>query len=64
MTDNASGYAANRKKDRGAVRLVADLPEQLVNELDRWGVAAGLSSRREATETIIKKGLEAAIHES
>lgn len=62
MSDKALGYAANRRKDREVVRVVAELPQQLVEDIDCWGISAGMTSRREAAETLLRKGLEAAAH--
>lgn len=62
MTEHPKGYAANRRKGRDAVRVVTELPPQLVRDVDEWGVSAGMTSRREATETLLKKGLEAVHH--
>lgn len=59
MSEQLNGYAANRKKERPVVRVVTELPVKLVSDVDEWGVAAGMTSRREATETLLRKGLEA-----
>lgn len=60
---NASiGYAQNRQKGRDVVRVITELPVNLVRDVDEWGVSAGMTSRREATEVLLKKGLEAVAH--
>ncbi|MFE3839583.1 hypothetical protein [Pseudogemmobacter sonorensis] len=62
MAEHPNGYASNRKKERDVVRIVTELPAKLVSDVDEWGVSAGMTSRREATETLLKKGLEAVQH--
>ena len=50
-------YAANSTKGTGMVRVVTDMTEDLVSEIDAWGVPAGCRSRAEAIRTLLKKGL-------
>lgn len=64
LIDGASGYALNRKRGRDTLRIITVLPQDLVERIDKWGVSAGMTSRREATETILEKGLEALTHEA
>ncbi len=60
LTSYKSGYSENRRRGREVVRVITELPAHLVKEVDEWGVAAGMKSRREATETLLMKGLECA----
>lgn len=61
--DAHSAYKKNRRS-RDVVRVIVELPTRLVEELDDWGATSGMTSRREATETLLKKGLEADAHAS
>lgn len=63
MTEHMSGYARNRRKGRDSVRIVTELPADLVRRVDSWGISAGMTSRREATEVLLKKGLEAVVYD-
>lgn len=56
MTVNDTGYAANRQRKRGkrdVMRVIVELPSQLVRDLDDWGTASGMTSRREAMEALL-----------
>lgn len=63
LTDGVNGYALNRKRSRDAVRIITVLPTDLVERIDKWGYSAGMTSRREAAETLLEKGLEAVASE-
>ena len=63
MASGVRGYACNRRKGREKVRIITELPAQLVQQMDDWGIAAGMTSRREATEILLKKALEVVTHE-
>jgi len=52
-------YQRSRGKRPGLTKLVAQIPAEIVKEIDNWGVPAGMKSRREAVETLIKRGLAA-----
>lgn len=45
------------------MRIITELPAGLVAEVDRWGVSAGMTSRREAVEVLLRKALEVVAHE-
>jgi hypothetical protein len=40
-------------------RLMAVVPKEEADRLDRWGMAAGMPSRTATIRTLLKKGLEA-----
>lgn len=44
----------------GRIRVVAVLPENLISEVDAWGVPAGMPSRTEAIRQLLQFGLKAA----
>ncbi len=50
-------YSANTR-GTGMVRVVTDLAEELVAEVDAWGVPAGCKSRAEAIRILLKQGLK------
>lgn len=64
MTEHLEGYATNRRRNKDVVRVITELPTRLVEDVDRWGVSAGMTSRREATETLLRKALEVVTHEA
>jgi hypothetical protein len=51
-------YQRSKSKRPGLRKLVAQIPAELVKEIDVWGVPAGMKSRREAIETLLSRGLQ------
>ncbi|MFC3060007.1 hypothetical protein [Paenirhodobacter populi] len=39
-------------------RLIVELPEELIAEVDEWGAAAGETSRHEAVDALLRAGLK------
>lgn len=60
MNDQRQGYSRNRRRGIETARIITELPVTLIDQVDRWGVAAGMKSRREAAETLLNEGLKAA----
>ncbi len=51
-------YAANSATGTEMVRVVAHLAENLVEEIDAWGVPSGCKSRADAIRRLLKSGLK------
>ncbi|MBN8292814.1 hypothetical protein JI664_12640 [Rhodobacter sp. NTK016B] len=50
-------YAANRQAARSTQRLVVEVSSDLLSRVDDWGVAAGMTSRRETVENLLSDAL-------
>jgi hypothetical protein len=58
----AVGYRANRAARRasaGLIRIVAELPVDLIISVDQWGAATGKDSRRASLDALLRSGLKA-----
>lgn len=58
MTAHLDGYAKNRRKGRDVTRVVTELPSELVQEVDNWGISEGMKSRAEAVRKLLRRALE------
>lgn len=45
-------------------RIVLVVESELLENIDQWGVSAGMTSRTAAIKTLINEGLEAVKHET
>ena len=52
-------YARNKTPYGGVSRVVVELDQDLVNEVDAWGVPAGKRSRADAIRSLLRTGLDA-----
>lgn len=43
---------------KDTTRVVVDLKDDLLAEVDKWGVPAGMRSRADTIRTLLRKGLE------
>lgn len=50
-------YARNRGPSRGNQRIVVVMPKDEVEEIDRWGVPAGMDSRNAAIRALLRLAL-------
>lgn len=53
-------YARNRGPGRGNQRIVVVMPKEEVEEIDRWGVPAGMDSRNAAIRALLRLALNSA----
>lgn len=51
-------YAHNKQKRDDTVRVVVDLKDELVDEVDAWGVPAGMRSRADSIRNLLRSGLD------
>ena len=52
------GYAKNRAP-KTTFRMIVEIEQSLLDEVDKWGAETGKVSRRETVETLLKAGLAA-----
>lgn len=57
-----SKYSQNGNSNKSRQRVVTEMPPSLVEQVDDWGVPAGMRSRTEAIIRLVKSGLEAEQH--
>lgn len=54
-----NAYAQNRSQQDAVSRVVVDLNNDLVAEVDKWGVPAGMRSRADSIRSLLRAGLDA-----
>lgn len=52
-----SAYTRKRAHLRDVVRVVAEIPAEVIRGVDEWAVPAGIPSRTAALTDLIKRGL-------
>uniref|UniRef100_A0A2A3K152 Ribbon-helix-helix protein CopG domain-containing protein n=1 Tax=Alloyangia mangrovi TaxID=1779329 RepID=A0A2A3K152_9RHOB len=51
-------YTQNAVERGARSRIVVDLADELIAEVDAWGVPAGMRSRADAIRNLLRKGLD------
>lgn len=51
-------YSRKRAHLRDVVRVVAEIPTEVIRDVDQWAVPAGVPSRTAALTDLLKRGLE------
>lgn len=52
-----------RRSNPTTERIVFYMPTEMLNEMDAWGVPAGMQSRADTIRTLIKFGLQSVSNE-